>query len=405
MRIVVAIPFSPWPVRRGTDRLIMNLLAGLSSRHEVSLVTMALGRDELSRLHEIEGPRIRVVAMLAPHRRGPARRVWRKVRNTALELLRGIPAQVSYAAPDDYLDLVAGTARGIGADIVLANYWHLYRLPDRLDRGMPVLVTHDVDFLVNVDRSSFTSEGIRRTSAARRTRALERVERTAYERYDTILTVTGADAEILGRDPSMKGKRIATLPLALDLSEFDPAAYSRESDRVLFIGTFHADFNLDAYRFFVTEVVPPLLERRPAARIEIVGEGLADGMKRLAPPSVSFTGYVESIAGNIGRCAAMVLPMRFCGGVRIRMLEAAAMGTPVVSTPIGVAGMGLTAGREYLEAESATEIADALARLLGDETEAARIGSNARRWAEEHISMETYPDRLDSLLGSIAGPG
>jgi len=405
MRIVVAIPFSPWPVRRGTDRLIMNLLAGLSARHEVSLATMALGREEISRLREIEGPRIRVAAMLAPHRRGLAQKVWYKARNTALELVSGVPAGVSYAAPRDYLDLVAETARDTGADIVLANYWHLYRLPDRLDTGKPVLVTHDLDFLVNPDRSNLMRKGIHRASADRRGRALERIERKAYERYDTILTVTEADAEVLGRDPSMRGKRIMPLPLALDLSEFDPGAYSRERDRVLFIGTFHADFNLDAYRFFVKEIVPPLLERRPAARVEIVGEGLPERMKRLAPPAVSFTGYVESVRSSLGCCSVMVLPMRFCGGVRIRMLEAAAMGTPVVSTPVGVAGMGLTAGREYLEAESAMAVAEAVARLLGDEAEAARIGANARLWAEENISMETYPARLDSLLDTLAGTG
>ena len=52
MKIVVALPYAPWPVARGIDRLVMNLIEGLSARHEVVLVTMALGRNDLERLAE-----------------------------------------------------------------------------------------------------------------------------------------------------------------------------------------------------------------------------------------------------------------------------------------------------------------------------------------------------------------
>jgi glycosyltransferase involved in cell wall biosynthesis len=403
MRIVVAIPFTPWPVRKGTDRLIVNLLEGLSSSHEVALVTMALGREELSRLREIEGPRIRVEAMLAPHRRGAGRRIWHKARNLAFALFRGIPAQVSYAAPSAYLELVAGTARSFGADIVLANYWHLYRLPEYIDPRKLALITHDLDFLVNPNRLSLTPRGIPRAVAALRARSLERIERMAYERYGTILTVTEADAERLGRDPDWEGKRIRPLPLALDLAEFDPTAFSRERNRILFMGTFHSDFNVEAYRYLVREVLPLLRGSCPGFRCDIVGDGVSREMRRIAPPEITFAGYAESIVPYLGRCSLMVLPMRFCGGVRIRMLEAAAMGTAVVSTPDGVAGMGLTAGKEYLEAGSAEEFANAVSRLLEDGAESRRIGSNARRWAEEHLSIETYGDRLEAALRGLGG--
>ena len=403
MRIVVAIPFSPWPVRKGTDRLIVNLLRGLSRSHEVTLVTMALGRGELSRLREIEGPRIRVEAMLAPHRRGGGRRIWYKARNLAYALFTGVPAQVSYAAPGAYLELVADTARSIGADIVLANYWHLYRLPEYIDPGKLALITHDLDYLVNPGRVGVTPSGIARAVAAVRARSLERIERIAYIRYGTILTVTGADAELLGRDPELRDKTIRPLPLALDLAEFDPAPYSRLRNNILFMGTFHSDFNIDAYAYLVDEVLPLVRGKHPDFRCDIVGEGVSGEMRSIAPPEVSFAGYAESIIPYLGRCSVMVLPMRFCGGVRIRMLEAAAMGTPVVSTPEGVAGMGLTAGEEYLEADSPQDFADAVSRLLGDEALSQRIGSNARRWAEGHLSIETYGDRLEEALRGLGG--
>jgi glycosyltransferase involved in cell wall biosynthesis len=81
------------------------------------------------------------------------------------------------------------------------------------------------------------------------------------------------------------------------------------------------------------------------------------------------------------------------------------MGTPVVSTPVGVAGMGLKAGIDYLEAQTGAEIALALLHLLSDGDEARRIGALARRWAEKNISMESYPARLDALFEKISARG
>jgi glycosyltransferase involved in cell wall biosynthesis len=77
------------------------------------------------------------------------------------------------------------------------------------------------------------------------------------------------------------------------------------------------------------------------------------------------------------------------------------MGTAVVSTPTGVAGMDLEAGSDYVEAVDASAMAKAVISLLRNGEEAARLGGNARRWAERSISMENYPDRLDEMLRVI----
>jgi glycosyltransferase involved in cell wall biosynthesis len=404
MRIVVALPYAPWPVTKGTDRLILNLLDGLAARHDVTLVAMALSRDDLERLREIEKPRVAVRAILAPHRRGFAHRAYWKAANLVKAAFAGVPAEVGYAAPAELLRLIADTAKERNADLVLASYWHLYRLPGLVKGSRLALVTHDLDFLVNPARLAAMG-GAARFAAARRLAALERIERSAYERYDTILTVTPSDAETLARHPIAAGKAVYPLPLALDLGAFNPASYERERNRILFMGTFHSDFNRDALGFLARDVLPVVRSRNPEARVEVVGHGVDERLRAEDGPCVTFAGGVEDIRPHLGRCAAMVLPLRFCGGVRIRMMEAAAMGTPVVSTPVGVAGMGLRAGIEYVEGQTGAEIALGLLHLLREEGEARRIGENARRWAEENISMETYPARLDALFDRLFGRG
>jgi glycosyltransferase involved in cell wall biosynthesis len=404
MRIIVAIPYAPWPVTKGTDRLILNLLDGLAANHEVTLVTVALNRGDLERLREIEKPRIEVRAILAPHRRSIFHRIYYKKMNILKAVFAGVPAQVSYAAPGEFVRLIVDTAKERKADLVLASYWHLYRLPELVKETKLALVTHDLDFLVNPARLHAMS-GVSRFFAAGRLKALERIERKAYGRFETILALTPSDAEALARHPAAAGKAIYPLPLALDLGAFDPAAYERGRNRILFMGALYSDFNRDALRFFASEVFPVVRSRNPEARLEVVGYGADEALRAAAGPGVSFVGGVEDVRPYLGACSVMVLPLRFCGGVRIRMMEAAAMGTPVVSTPIGVAGMGLRAGNEYIEAQTGAEIALAVLHMLRDRGEACRVGALARRWAEKNISLEGYPARLDALFEKIFGRG
>jgi glycosyltransferase involved in cell wall biosynthesis len=152
----------------------------------------------------------------------------------------------------------------------------------------------------------------------------------------------------------------------------------------------------------LNDIFPLVLERRPSAVLEIVGQGAERIIARNANRNVHYVGMVDDLKPYLGRCALMVLPLRFGGGVRMRMMEAAALAVPVVSTPAGVAGMGLVKGREYVEGLDADGMAEAVVNMLDDREAAETIGRNARSWAEREISLDSYPDRLEPLLEELA---
>jgi len=401
MKILLALSYAPYPVGRGIDRLVVNLIRALSSRHDVSLVTMALDREGLGALEGLERDRVKVCAMLAPNKRSAAHRALYKVVNHLRALVTAVPVQVLYATPRSYIDLIERTAEEEDADLVLASYWHHYDLPKHLPGRRCVLVTYDIDYLIHAERLRYTAGGARAGIAGFDARRMERIEKTAYCNYGTILTVTNRDAEVVRALTEGGGALVGTLPLGIDLGRFRPGAFTRRPGRILFLGALDSDFNRDALLFFTNEVFPRILERFPEAAVEVVGGGGDRGLLSLGGPSVRFLGRVDDIIPHLGRCSLMVLPLRFGGGVRIRMMEAASMAVPVVSTPVGVAGMGLVDGRDYIGADGAEAFADAVIGVLADEVLAERIGRNARLWAERSFSMETYPDRLDRLLGEL----
>jgi glycosyltransferase involved in cell wall biosynthesis len=403
MKIVLTVPFTPWPVTRGTDRLMVNLIEGLSKRHEVTLVTQSLSSEGLERLKDLEKPGVRVRGILAPHRRPPAGKLLRKIRNVFIDRTGGVPEEISYAAPPEFLREIAAAAEDVDADLVIATYWHMYDLPRYVKGRRLVLATMDVDHVVSREKLKFSTGGPDRVRAEKMARRLAEYELEAYERYDTILTVTDADADMIRGGSSPGGKIILPMPMAMDLSLFHPEAFEREKNRIVFLGSFDSDFNRDALRFFACDVFPLIRAEVPEAVAEIVGQGVDTDIIEKAGPAIAFTGRVDDIRPYLGGCSVMVLPLRFAAGIRLRMMEAAAMGTPVVSTPEGVGGMGLEPGREYIEGIDASSLAAGVISLLRDPGEAARIGSSARSWAERDLSMETYPDRLDRMLEKVAG--
>jgi len=398
LKIVIALSYSPYPIRSGTDRLVMNLIRGLSERHYVKLVTMTLERQNIEKLREIENERVSVTAIIAPQRRGFAGKLFCRVKNILLLLFSRIPHDTLYAAPGRYLKLVKRVARSWKADLVLVNYWHLYKLHKMLRGFEVVLVTHDLDYLVHPGRISSTSGFFRRWLKSIDIAMKMRIEKEAYRSFDKILTVNVQEAEELKKYFNDREKVVKALPMAIDLGRFNPSGYRRKPNRVLLIGNFISDFNADALDFMVNSIFPLILKEKPQTVLDIVGAGVPEDVMKKKGDEIIFRGRVKDVVPYLGMCSILVIPLRFAGGVRIRMLEAAAMGVPVVSTPVGVKGMNLCNGREYIEASGAEEFASAVIKLLDDEELAHEISRNVRCWAEKEISLGTYPERLQNVL-------
>jgi len=397
MKILIALSFSPWPVRRGTDRLIINLLRGLSRRHQVKLATMVLEREGFAALRELEVDGVTVEAMVAPHRKSLFHRVVLKLWNLFRSVIMRIPVQTLYAAPRSYLDMVTGAARKWNPDLTIVNYWHLRKLAGMLKGRDKALLTHDLDFMNYPERIRAEKGKLRKVLTGYRLRVKAEAEKRAYRAFDRILTVTGKEAADLEQYLG-SSKKIIELPMAMDLEKFKTGESERQKNVILMMGVFYSDFNRDSLIYFLETIFPKITDLKPDAQLEIVGPGVPGDISESLGDRGTVRGRVEDIVEYLQKCSVMVLPLRFAAGVRIRMLEAAASGTPVVSTSSGVGGLNMRSGVEYIRADDPSEFARRVVDVLADHQLAAGISDRARKWAEENISLSSYPDRLEPVL-------
>jgi glycosyltransferase involved in cell wall biosynthesis len=176
--------------------------------------------------------------------------------------------------------------------------------------------------------------------------------------------------------------------------------------------------NIDAVEYFHRRVWPLIREQVPHARMKVVGRSPPAALvKRIgeASPEWEFTGFVDDVREHIGGAAAFVIPLRVGGGTRIKAFEAMAIGSPVVSTTIGVEGLPVTDGVHALVADEPGELAANVVSMLTDEAMRMNISSAARRLVEaefgfrnaakvfEAICLETIERRGGTTFGAEAG--
>lgn len=168
----------------------------------------------------------------------------------------------------------------------------------------------------------------------------------------------------------------------------------------------HMDYppNIDAARWFATEVFPQLRLRVPNLRFAVVGANPTREVTALNEiDGVIVTGRVPEVVPYVRHAAVCVAPLRIARGIQNKVLEAMAVARPVVVTTGALTGIAARPGHHLLLADTATDFADAVVEAL-DPARGAALGAAARRFVLEHHAWETVFAPFDSMIEDDADP-
>jgi polysaccharide biosynthesis protein PslH len=199
----------------------------------------------------------------------------------------------------------------------------------------------------------------------------------------------------------------ADLPLAVVPNGVDVAACMQdfgppENDTLIYPGALSYDANFDAMDYFLGAILPQVQAVRPDARLRITGRATSAQLAALPrAQGVEFTGYLDDVRPAVARAWAEVVPLRKGGGTRLKVLEALALGTPVVSTSKGIEGLALEPGQHALVADTPTEFAAATAKLLGQPALRAQLAEAGRRVARERFDWQASGQQLNDLTMAL----
>jgi polysaccharide biosynthesis protein PslH len=269
-------------------------------------------------------------------------------------------------------------------------------LPGDVPRVLDLFDVHTVMARRAVERADDAG----RPAALREAERTEAFERRAVEGCAACLTVSDGDAAaartVLG------AASVYVVPNGVDTAYFAPSLEAPVSGTVLFTGRMSYEPNVDAACHFAADVLPLVRREMPAARFHIVGAGGSPRVAALASPVVEVHGRVDDVRPHHRAAEVVVVPVRFGGGTRLKVLEAAACGKAIVSTSLGVEGLAFRDGVEVVVADDAAAMAQAIVAVLRDPARRIAMGAAARRVAE-HYDWTGIGASCRAILEEVGG--
>ena len=188
----------------------------------------------------------------------------------------------------------------------------------------------------------------------------------------------------------------------IDLEYFSPRGLPNPNT-VIFTGAMNYFPNIDGVLFFHREVLPRIQQEIPSVKLIIGGMDPDPSIQQLESEHVMITGFVPDMREFLEKAAVCVVPLRIAKGIQNKVLEAMAMGIPVVSTSEANSGINAVHNRDLMVANDPQSFADAVVRLLRNEKLRRTIASNARGFVEQQFSWEHNLRQLDQAMAMAMG--
>ena len=309
---------------------------------------------------------------------------------------RRISPQVDQVCQEEQFDL-------LWVEHSLAWPFAEYLLSKRTLSDLPVVCSgHNVETRV-CQRIADQYEGSHERWYWERQHALmSRMECRAYQRANLVIQCSENDA-LLTREMAPEAK-VAVVGNGVNVDYFQTHQQSFDSQpTILFTAGFGYGPNREAVEYFVRQIFPLILEQCPDAHFLMAGSQAKEVFRSLEinGPSVECVSDPIDIRPCFERAVVYVVPLLAGGGTRLKILEAMAMGRPVVSTSLGAEGVPYVNGTHILLADDPRSFAEQVARLLQDESLRRRLAENAMQFVRANYDWRMLCDAAKSHLAAL----
>jgi glycosyltransferase involved in cell wall biosynthesis len=199
--------------------------------------------------------------------------------------------------------------------------------------------------------------------------------------------------------------KVVLVPNGVDCSRLVPRRSVPASRSILFLGSLDYSANVDAVAHLVGDVLPRV--RSEDVELVLVGSNprrqvFAEARRAQARVRVNVVGFVPDTTVSFSTSRVFVVPLRYGGGTRLKILEALARGVPVVTTSVGCEGLELRDGREILIRDEPASFAEAIDRLLEDDELCFQLAEAGRKAVEERYDWSVIGSSLSESLSRVA---
>lgn len=393
MKILLTCKQFPHSKVIGGPIIIYNRLKYLSRKHLVSLAVFA-SEEEKGYIPSVKPFCHDLQLVPYPPQRSPLKRARDFFASPVPPYFRKVYDSLEMAA------VIAEMVRKDRYDFVIAEYSVMGQFIHNNPALPPVrriISVHESYYLARQKAFRHHKLGLDKLREAINLKGLKKYEFDMYRQADKVLTLTlEGKEELLEICPELD---IAIVPHGVDVDYFTFSDLREAEESIVFVGNYLHYPNADAVLYFHREIWPRLKTLLPKIKFYVVGQAPPAEIQRLAQDEeIVVTGWVEDVRPYLKKGRVFICPVNLGGGFRGKILEAMAMGRPVVSTSLGAEGIPIQDGENVIIGDDPERFAQGIVELMKKEALFRRITKNARQLMEEKYAWGKGVEVMESIL-------
>ena len=404
MRVLVLTQVVVYPADAGPKIKTLHVIEHLAADHEVTYCTFTRNEQDRHNAEQLATLCSRVATVPMQRSRVSDLRY----------LVESLAHNDSFILRRDDRPAMHATVRQLieeeRIDVIHVDQLNMMRFIPADWNGPVILDEHNAVWQVFERLRTGSHNPLVRWLLKREVRCIRRLEAAACRRARTVLAVSQQDKRsllaLIDEGTSLQEVDIEVIPITVDVEKLQPiyAARAPQPGRLLTIGTMFWPPNSEGVSWWLREGYALLQRTCPDVVYDIVGARPASNVQQAARQhtGVMLHGYVADATPFWTQTSALVVPLLSGGGVRVKILEAMAMGVPVISTQIGCEGLDVQHEEHLLIADTPAELAQACTRLLGDPELAHRLAQNAHQLIVEQYASTIALQKLDTVYQQLA---
>lgn len=378
-KILIISPYFPFPARDGGKVRLYNLIKHLSQKNKVYLLAY------------IEPSADRNCVELAKEFCADVFPVLREEDKRIIK--DDIPRSVSFFYTQAMIDELQRVLDVVKPDVVQLDFLIMTQYVKHI-KNIPVFYTeHDMSVLDF--NQSFHDRDLNDTDRFFEWKKLISYEKHILDYFRSVMVLTDRDKNLI--ENLNNNVKATIIPTGVDTEFYSPNTYSNEEKNLVFVGHYRHFPNADAIIYFVKNVYPKIVKEIPNIKLYIVGSGVTKAVEELRNDNIVITGEVEDIRLYLRQPNIFVAPVRLGGGIKGKVLEAMAMGIPVVATKEAVSGIDFANNNFALVSDDVNVFAENVIKLLKNENLYKELSNNSRKIVEEYYNWKNIADKLNDF--------
>ncbi len=388
MKILYVCHRFPFPPKRGGKIRPFNMIRHLSQNHQVTVASLARSDDEA---REGEGIAPHCAAFEMARVSNPV-----QVARMVVRLPTTVPSSMGFFYSPTLARRIRELLRGTRFDLIFVHCSSVAQYVADVQGVPKILDFGDMDSQKWLEYAQSKPFPLSLGYWLEGSKMLREEKRLAA-RFDLCTATTRAEWETL------RGYGVDVpsdwFPNGVDADFFAPDGTAYDPDTISFIGRMDYYPNQQCMADFCANTLPLLRAERPNIKLTIVGADPSPAMRKLGElPGVTVTGSVPDVRPHVRASAAMVAPLTIARGTQNKILEAMAMGVPVVTSSVAAGGVDAKGEEHFLVADTPADCARAILRILDNPAERNRLATAGR---ERMLSNHAWPNSMRRLDGIV----